>query len=388
MMSAGLREGQPWSVPAPSPTRAVTHRAVTHRAATAAAPDEPRPPAAARGRGAAAPGRPRQSGPGPAPSAAARSGRRLPAAADWRRAASAPLRAAGGGTPAATPPGPSAPSRPQRGLSPLRPARLSRSPARGGPRSPGAQGRSRPGPGGGARPQGRAAPSRTPKRSGRRAPAAKTPRILYRGKSASSSKMGRQGPGGAGAAGRSMQRSQSRSSLSASFEALAGYFPCMNSLQEEEGEAAAGVQLGPDRRWSEGRRGERTVRSRVPPPRVSGTVPGERPPGAWRAAGAGRAARSGELHARCGVRWWGPAALWVPPAWWVPRGRKRPQIKGSSQTLEQESALDAQTRLRRGRAGRAGARLRGAAPRVSPLVLERCLYDQADETNREGDSLF
>ncbi|GAB5584165.1 regulating synaptic membrane exocytosis protein 2 isoform X8 [Prionailurus iriomotensis] len=64
-----------------------------------------------------------------------------------------------------------------------------------------------------------------------------TPRILYRGKSGSSSKMGRQGLGGAGAAGRSMQRSQSRSSLSASFEALAGYFPCMNSLEEEEGEA-------------------------------------------------------------------------------------------------------------------------------------------------------
>ncbi|XP_032172299.1 regulating synaptic membrane exocytosis protein 2 isoform X42 [Mustela erminea] len=49
--------------------------------------------------------------------------------------------------------------------------------------------------------------------------------------------MGRQGLGGAGAAGRSMQRSQSRSSLSASFEALAGYFPCMNSLEEEEREA-------------------------------------------------------------------------------------------------------------------------------------------------------
>lgn len=84
-------------------------------------------------------------------------------------------------------------------------------------------------------PQGPAAASRPPKRCGRRASAAKTPRILYRGKSGSSSKMGRQGLGGAGAAGRSMQRSQSRSSLSASFEALAGYFPCMNSLEEEEG---------------------------------------------------------------------------------------------------------------------------------------------------------
>lgn len=56
--------------------------------------------------------------------------------------------------------------------------------------------------------------------------------------------MGRQGLGGAGAAGRSMQRSQSRSSLSASFEALAGYFPCMNSLEEEDGgETLAGVSV-------------------------------------------------------------------------------------------------------------------------------------------------
>lgn len=44
--------------------------------------------------------------------------------------------------------------------------------------------------------------------------------------------MGRQTAAG----GRSMQRSQSRSSLSASFEALAVYFPCMNSLEEDGGE--------------------------------------------------------------------------------------------------------------------------------------------------------
>lgn len=57
--------------------------------------------------------------------------------------------------------------------------------------------------------------------------------------------MGRQGLGGPGAAGRSMQRSQSRSSLSASFEALAGYFPCMNSLEEEEGgETVVGISVG------------------------------------------------------------------------------------------------------------------------------------------------
>ncbi|XDV40789.1 hypothetical protein PO909_009796 [Leuciscus waleckii] len=41
---------------------------------------------------------------------------------------------------------------------------------------------------------------------------------------------------GTGSGGR-MQRSQSRMSLSASFEALAVYFPCMNSFDEEDGEA-------------------------------------------------------------------------------------------------------------------------------------------------------
>ncbi|TRY55863.1 hypothetical protein DNTS_027375 [Danionella cerebrum] len=44
------------------------------------------------------------------------------------------------------------------------------------------------------------------------------------------------GAGTAGSGGR-MQRSQSRISLSASFEALAVYFPCMNSFDEEDGEA-------------------------------------------------------------------------------------------------------------------------------------------------------
>ena len=32
-----------------------------------------------------------------------------------------------------------------------------------------------------------------------------------------------------------MQRSQSKMSLSASFEALANYFPCMNSFDEDDG---------------------------------------------------------------------------------------------------------------------------------------------------------
>ncbi|KAL0171430.1 hypothetical protein M9458_031741, partial [Cirrhinus mrigala] len=40
---------------------------------------------------------------------------------------------------------------------------------------------------------------------------------------------------GAGSTAGRMQRSQSRMSLSASFEALAVYFPCMNSFDEEDG---------------------------------------------------------------------------------------------------------------------------------------------------------
>ena len=129
--------------------------------------------------------------------------------------------------------------------------------------------------------RGPAAPSRPSKRGGLRAPTAKTPRILYRGKSGSSSKMGRQGLGGAGAAWRSMQRSQSGSSLSASFEALAGYFPCMNSL-EEEGEAVVGGSACTSpvsgSRWLEGWQGWRTPGSSVPTlsSRVCGW--GQRPP--------------------------------------------------------------------------------------------------------------
>ncbi|KAG9338248.1 hypothetical protein JZ751_026053 [Albula glossodonta] len=50
--------------------------------------------------------------------------------------------------------------------------------------------------------------------------------------------MGRQGHDATAATpSMRMQRSQSRMSLSASFEALAVYFPCMNSFDEEDGEA-------------------------------------------------------------------------------------------------------------------------------------------------------
>ena len=46
--------------------------------------------------------------------------------------------------------------------------------------------------------------------------------------------MGRQGHDAATAPGIRIQRSQSKLSLSASFEALAVYFPCMNSFDEED----------------------------------------------------------------------------------------------------------------------------------------------------------
>lgn len=48
--------------------------------------------------------------------------------------------------------------------------------------------------------------------------------------------MGRQGHDtSAPVPGMRIQRSQSKMSLSASFEALAVYFPCMNSFDEEDG---------------------------------------------------------------------------------------------------------------------------------------------------------
>lgn len=48
--------------------------------------------------------------------------------------------------------------------------------------------------------------------------------------------MGRQGlDSSAPAPGGRIQRSQSKMSLSASFEALAVYFPCMNSFDVEDG---------------------------------------------------------------------------------------------------------------------------------------------------------
>lgn len=94
--------------------------------------------------------------------------------------------------------------------------------------------------------------------------------------------MGRQGLGGAGTAGRSMQRSQSRSSLSASFEALAGYFPCMNSLEEEEGETLVGVSVYISRLGesvSGGLAAGRELQAAVSlPPQLWGTVLGAREP--------------------------------------------------------------------------------------------------------------
>ncbi|MED6260996.1 hypothetical protein ATANTOWER_032438 [Ataeniobius toweri] len=44
-----------------------------------------------------------------------------------------------------------------------------------------------------------------------------------------------------------MERSQSRISLSASFEALAIYFPCMNSFDEDDGDESRFTQSSRDR---------------------------------------------------------------------------------------------------------------------------------------------
>lgn len=69
--------------------------------------------------------------------------------------------------------------------------------------------------------------------------AAKTPRAVLRVKNGAA-KLAKppaaagETPGGAPGPGLFMERSQSRLSLSASFEALAIYFPCMNSFDEED----------------------------------------------------------------------------------------------------------------------------------------------------------
>lgn len=77
--------------------------------------------------------------------------------------------------------------------------------------------------------------------------AAKTPRAVLRVKNGAA-KLAKppaaagEAPGGAPGPGLFMERSQSRLSLSASFEALAIYFPCMNSFDEED--AGTGARWG------------------------------------------------------------------------------------------------------------------------------------------------
>lgn len=61
----------------------------------------------------------------------------------------------------------------------------------------------------------------------------KTPRAVLRVKNAQPRLAKPADPGPT--AGLYMERSQSRISLSASFEALAIYFPCMNSFDEDDG---------------------------------------------------------------------------------------------------------------------------------------------------------
>ncbi|KAI2663874.1 Regulating synaptic membrane exocytosis protein 4 [Labeo rohita] len=67
---------------------------------------------------------------------------------------------------------------------------------------------------------------------------AKTPRAVLRVKNAQARLPKPADTAPAPTPGLYMERSQSRISLSASFEALAIYFPCMNSFDEDDGEIA------------------------------------------------------------------------------------------------------------------------------------------------------
>lgn len=100
------------------------------------------------------------------------------------------------------------------------------------------------------------APLRTasPRRLAEAPAAAKTPRAVLRVKNGAA-KLAKppaaaagEAPGGAPGSGLFMERSQSRLSLSASFEALAIYFPCMNSFDEEDA-GTGGLRGGGRRVW-------------------------------------------------------------------------------------------------------------------------------------------
>lgn len=102
---------------------------------------------------------------------------------------------------------------------------------------------------GGSAPLRSALPPRlaSPRRLTAAPAAAKTPRAVLRVKNGAA-KLAKppaaagEAPGGAPGPGIFMERSQSRLSLSASFEALAIYFPCMNSFDEED--AGTGARWG------------------------------------------------------------------------------------------------------------------------------------------------
>lgn len=97
-----------------------------------------------------------------------------------------------------------------------------------------------------------ARPRSAPHRLAEAPAAAKTPRAVLRVKNgaaklakppAAAAAAG-EAPGGAPGSGLFMERSQSRLSLSASFEALAIYFPCMNSFDEEDAGRGRGSGAG------------------------------------------------------------------------------------------------------------------------------------------------
>lgn len=149
------------------------------------------------------------------------------------------------------------------------------------------------------------APLRTasPRRLAEAPAAAKTPRAVLRVKNGAA-KLAKppaaaagEAPGGAPGSGLFMERSQSRLSLSASFEALAIYFPCMNSFDEEDAGTGGAAGRG---ETGVGRRGR-----------------GQRPAGGLCGAGAARVPRGRGGARRVGQQtrrpWWSVGCQQGPP---------------------------------------------------------------------------
>lgn len=106
-------------------------------------------------------------------------------------------------------------------------------------------------------------------------------------------------PGGAPGSGLFMERSQSRLSLSASFEALAIYFPCMNSFDEEDA-GTGGLRGGGRRVWG-GEAAGSALREGCAGPGLRGSPGGGGGHGVW-----------GSRHGGRGGLWGANRALLAP----------------------------------------------------------------------------